>query len=230
MNAPSFMRPGTWIQGLVLASALVAGPLPFKADTIYRTNSRGRPEVVQRDAILIREDSSILVYKHFDLRQRRVEKVQLSQGSLPYTVVTSTPQDRQRIVALWKQFGYTVTVTDTGGKTTKVYDAYIDFFPPAGQGTFFEAVPAVTSFPLQLDGGGADSVDFSQVAGARIQKNEITLRLTNGRTEKGKFLIPTTQPAEVRFLGITSAYNPSSQDVFNFSELLSHLTDIRFEP
>lgn len=224
------MRSSFWVKGLMLLPALLAPASAFKADTIYQTTPQGKQEILQRDAILVKEDSSILVYKHFDLQQRRVEKVQLSRRSLPYIVVTSTPQDRERIVSLWKRFGYTATVTDTSGKITKVFDAYLDFFPPAGQGSFFEAVPAVTSFPLQFAGGGADSVEFSQIAEAQIQNDEIKLRLTNGRIEEGKFLIPTTQPAEVRFLGITNAYHPSSQDVFDFSELLSHLKDIRFEP
>jgi hypothetical protein len=224
------MRSSFWIKGLMLLCALLASDCPFKADTIYQTNPQGKQEILQRDAILVKEDSSILVYKHFDLQQRRVEKVQLSQRSLPYTVVTSSPQDRERIVALWKRFGYSATVTDTSGKVTKVFDAYLDFFPPAGQGSFFEAVPAVTSFPLQFSAGGADNVEFSKIAEVRIQNDKITLRLTDGRIEEGKFLIPTTQPAEARFLGITNAYNPSSQDVFDFSDLLSHLKDIRFEP
>jgi len=224
------MRSRYWIEVLTLLFALLAPASSFEADTIYQTNPQGKQEILQRDAILVKEDSSILVYKHFDLQQRRVEKVQLSRRSLPYIVVTSTPQDRERIVALWKRFGYTATVTDTSGKITKVFDAYIDFFPPAGHGSFFEAVPAVTSFPVQFAGGGADNVEFSQIAEAQIQNDVIKLRLTNGRLEEGKFLIPTTQPAEVRFLGITDAYNPSSQDVFDFSELLSHLKDIRFEP
>jgi hypothetical protein len=222
------MQISYWVNGLMLCALL--GALPFRADTIYQTNPQGRQEILQRDAILVKEDSSILVYKHFDLQQRRVEKVQLSRRSLPYIVVTSTPQDRQRIVALWKRFGYTATVTDTSGKVTKVFDSYIDFFPPSGQGTFFESVPALTSFPLQIAEGGADNVDFSQVAEVQIQNKEIKLRLTDGRIERGKFVVPTTQPAEIHFLGITDAYNPSSQNVFDFSELLYHLKDIRFEP
>lgn len=224
------MRPGLWKTGLILLAALLAPKPSFKADTIYQTTHQGKQQVVQRGAILVKQDSSILVYKHFDLQQRRVEKVQLSQGSLPYIVVTSTPQDRERIVELWKQFGYTATVTDISGKTTKVFDAYIDFFPTAGEGSFLEAVPAVTSFLLQLGEGGTDSVEFSHIAQVQIQNDEIKLRLRDGRIEEGKFLIPTSQPAEVRFLGITNAYNPSSEEVFNFSELLSHLKDIRFEP
>ncbi len=210
--------------------ALLARAPSLQADTIYQTDPQGKQQVLQRDAILLKEDRSILVYKHFDLPQRRVEKVQLNQKSLPYVVVRSSPQDRKRIVQLWKRFGYTATVTDINGKVTKVFDAYLDFFPAAGQGSFLEAVPAVTSFTLQLEGGGADNVQFSQIDHVEIQGKEITLHLTDGRVEKGKFLMPTSQPAEVHFLGITDAYNPASQDVFDFSEPLSHLKDIRFEP
>lgn len=223
------MRSHLWITGWVGLAALV-GVACAKGDTIYQINAQGRQEIRQRDAIVVRQDASILVYKHFDLQQRRVEKVQLNCGSLPYIVVPSSTQGRQRIVGQWKLFGYTAAVTDVTGKTTRVFDAYIDFFPPAGQGSFFEVVPAVTSFILQLTQGGADRVEFSEIAQAEIQNGVITLHLRDGRIETGKFLIPTSQPAEVRFLGITDSYNPSSSEVFNFSKLLSHLKDIRFEP
>jgi hypothetical protein len=223
------MRSHLWIRGWVGLAALMTACC-LNADTIYQVNPQGRQEILQRDAIVVRQDASILVYKHFDLQQRRVEKVQLNSGSLPYIVVRSSSQDRRRIVGQWKLFGYTAAVTDASGKTTRVFDAYIDFFPPGGQGSFFEAVPAVTSFVLQLTGGGADSVEFSEIAQVEIQNDVIKLHLRDGRIETGKFLIPTTQPAEVRFLGITDAYNPSSVEVFDFSKLLSHLKDIRFEP
>lgn len=214
---------------VLLAAVIVAAPW-MKADTIYQINPEGRQEILQRGAIVVRQDPSILVYKHFDLQQRRVEKVQLNRRSLPYIVVTSTPQERQQIVGQWKLFGYTATVTDTNGKVTQVYDAYIDFFPPPGQGSFFEAVPGVTSFNLQVQGGGVDSVQFSKISEVQIQNDVIKVIRKDGRTEEGKFLIPTSQPAEIRFLGITNAYDPASQEVFDFSQLLSHLKDIRFAP
>jgi hypothetical protein len=224
------MRSRLWITGLISLVAVMAAAPFFKADTIYRTNPQGRQEILQRDAIVVKQDSAILVYKHFDLQQMRVEKVQLSRGSLPYVVITSTPRDRQRIVEQWKRFGYTATVTDANGKSTHVFDAYIDFFPPPGQGSFLESVSAVTSFALQLAGGGADIVPFSEIAEVQVQNGVIKLHRRNGRIEEGKFVIPTSQAAEVRFLGITNAYNPASEDVFDFSDLLSHLKDIRFEP
>lgn len=229
MKAGLSMRSRFCISGVVLLAVLLGAPVA-NSDTIYQVNPQGREVILQRGAIVVREDSSILVYKHFDLQQRRVEKVQLSRGSLPYIVVRSTPQDRQRIVGQWKLFGYTATVTDTSGKTTRVFDSYIDFFPSAGEGSFLEAVPAVTSFNLLLQGGGADSVQFSQIAEAQIHGAVVKLRFRDGRVEIGKFIIPTSQPAEIRFLGITDAYDPASADVFDFSQLLSHLKDIRFVP
>jgi hypothetical protein len=45
----------------------------------------------------------------------------------------------------------------------------------------------------------------------------------------GKFIMPTTQPAEVRFLGITDKYDPASQEVFDFSVPLFQLQLISFE-
>ena len=62
-----------------------------RADTIYQMNAQGRQVVVQRDAIVVSEDSSFVVYKHFDLKDRRVEIVRLNKGSLPYSVETSQP-------------------------------------------------------------------------------------------------------------------------------------------
>ena len=215
----------------VLFILLVAMGLPFplRADTIYQATAEGHRRVIQSNAILVHDDSSILVYKHFDLPDMRVEKVQLSKGSLPYTVIPSSPAQRQSIVELWKRFGYTAMVTDTSGKTTQVFDAYIDYYPPGGRGSLLVSVPAVTSFPLLIDGGGADIQDFSKIARVEFQDGEITLKLTNGNVERGKFLMPTSQPAEARFLGITDKYDPASADVFDFSEPLSHLKTIAFQ-
>ena len=201
---------------------------PLKADTIYQATADGRQRVIQSNAILVHQDSSILIYKHFDLPDMRVEKVQLSKGSLPYTVITSSPLQRKDIVNLWKQFGYTASVTDTSGKTTKVFDAYIDYYPPGGRGSLLVSVPATTSFPLLLKGGAADIQEFSRIARVEFQNGEITLTLRDGHVERGKYLMPTTRPAEARFLGITEEYDPSSNDVFDFSEPLSRLRSIVF--
>lgn len=225
-----FMLALRCVQGALALALLLALTLPSSADTIYQTTAEGKERVIQRNAILINQDSSILVYKHFDLPDMRVEKVQLSKGSLPYTVITSPLQERQNIVELWKRFGYAASVTDINGKTTQVFDAYIDFYPPGGRGSLLVAVPALTSFPLQLDSGGADVADFSKISRVQFQNGAIIMTLTSGRVEHGKFLMPTTQPAEARFLGITGKYNPASQDVFDFSEPLGRLKEIVFQP
>ncbi len=208
---------------------LVAPAFLLKADTIYQATADGRQRVIQRDAILIHQDSSVVIYKHFDLPEMRVEKVQLSEGSLPYTVTTSPVEQRQSIVELWKRFGYTASVTDTGGNITRVFDAYIDYYPPGGRGSLLVAVPAITEFPLLLSSGEADVQEFSKINRIDFRSGEIAVTLTNGRVEHGKYLMPTTQPAEARFLGITDKYNPSSDDVFDFSEPLSHLKSIAFQ-
>lgn len=208
---------------------LVAVALPLKADTIYQDTAQGRKQVIQRNAIVIRNDSYALVYKHFDLPDMRVERVQLSKGSLPYTVDISTRRQRGHIVDLWKQFGYTAEVTDTSGNTTLVYDVYIDFYPPHGIGSLLAPVSPVTSFPLQLVAGGADVESFSEISRVDFHSGDISLTLRNGHVEKGKFLMPTTQPAEARFLGITDKYNPASEDVFNFSEPLYRIKRIVFQ-
>ena len=217
------------VKALLSLFFLAGLAVPFKADTIYQATADGRQRVIQSNAIVIHQDSSILTYKHFDLPDMRVEKVQLSKGSLPYTVVTSSSAQRQGIVNLWKRFGYTATVTDRSGKTTKVFDAYIDYYPPGGRGSLLVSVPAVTSFPLLLEGGAADVQEFSKIARVEFQNGKITLTLGNGRVEHGKYLMPTTEPAEARFMGITDKYNPSSDDVYDFSEPLSHLRTIVFE-
>jgi hypothetical protein len=50
----------------------------------------------------------------------------------------------------------------------------------------------------------------------------------DGRVEEGKFLAPTSQAVETRLLGITDKYDPSSEDVFDYSVPLSRLKEIRF--
>lgn len=225
-----FFPTGCCIRACLAFTGLAVLALPLRADTIYQTTAEGRQRVIQRHAIIVHDDSSTLVYKHFDLPDMRVEKVQLSKGSLPYRVVTSSSEERQSIVELWKRFGYTANVTDVNGKTTQVFDAYIDFYPPGGRGSLLVAVPAMTSFPLQLDAGGADVQDFSRIRRIQFQNEEITMTLRNGKVERGKFLMPTTKPAEARFLGITSKYDPSSPDVFDFSEPLAHIRSIVFQP
>lgn len=223
------MRKTLQRRASALTFFLVVSALVLKADTIYEATADGRQRVIQRDAILTHQDASIIVYKHFDLPEMRVEKVQLSEGSLPFTVVTSSVQQRQAIVELWKRFGYTANVTDTSGNTTRVFDAYIDYYPPGGRGSLLVAVPAITALPLLMTSGEADVQEFSKINRIEFQNGAITLTLTNGRVEHGKYLMPTTQPAEARFLGITDKYNPSSDDVFDFSEPLSHLKSIIFQ-
>ncbi|MEJ2006543.1 MAG: hypothetical protein P8Z30_00045 [Acidobacteriota bacterium] len=217
------------VKAAFFPALFVALALPLKADTLYQTTAQGREQVIQRNAIVVSQDPYSIVYKHFDLPDMRVEKVRLSKGSLPYTVDISTPQQRQGIVNLWKQFGYTASVTDASGKTTLVYDVYIDFYPPHGEGSLLAAVSPLTSFPLQLDAGGADVEDFSRIARVDFQNGKITLTLKNGRVEHGTFLMPTTKPAEARFLGITDKYDPASEDVFDFSEPLYNLKSIVFQ-
>src|SRR6266404_5125035 len=100
---------------LWLLAIAVGIKIPLLADTVYQTNSQGKQVVIQRDAIVVREDSNYVYYKHFDLKERRVEKVNLNKGSLPYQVSRSAAADRQQIVDVWKRFGYRVTVTDVAG-------------------------------------------------------------------------------------------------------------------
>ncbi|MGH9352748.1 MAG: hypothetical protein ACRD2G_11395 [Terriglobia bacterium] len=214
---------------LALALTLFSAILT-SADTITQTNAEGQRMVVQTNAIVIENDSYAVVYKHFDLQQRRVVEAKLNQGSLPYNVVESSPSERQQIVRLWQKFGYTATVTTRAGKKMQVYDCYIDFFPgPGGIGAFLESVPPRTNLPIQFDSGGVDQIDFDQITSITNQNGHLTVALTNGKVETGKFLMPTQQPAVVHFMGITDQYKPASNQVYDSSIPLPDISEIRFD-
>lgn len=213
----------------ILLAAFWATALLLRADTIYQTNPQGRQVVFQRDAIVFKEDSSSIFYKHFELSERRVVKVRLNKGSLPYRVESSSAEDRQRIVRTWKRFGHKATVTDLTGKTTPVFVSYLDFYPPGGRGSLHESVPPRTAVPVLLDAAGADEIEFSKIDRIELLGAKLRLFLRDGRTLDGQFLIPTNLPAEARFLGITDDYDPASEDVFDFSAPLDKLKEIRFE-
>ncbi|MGH9455840.1 MAG: hypothetical protein ACRD2O_17925, partial [Terriglobia bacterium] len=207
----AFVRHSLWLTAVVFLCAAATFP-PLRADTILQTDAQGQRRVIQRNAIVVREDSSSISYKHFDLKEQRVVKVTLDQGSLPYDADRSKPGERQQIVALWKRFGFTASVTDAAGKTTRVFDAYLDFYPPGGRGSLLESVPPRNNFPISLDGGGADLVDFTDIAQIDFAGDHLKITLTSGQVKQGKFLTPTEKPAEARFLGITDHYDPASPE------------------
>ncbi len=213
-----------------LLSLLLLGATPVGGDTLYQVNAQGKQVVIQRDAILVKEDSSSLVYKHFDLKERRVVKVRLNKSTLDYTVVTSRPSERQQIVDTWKRFGYKATVTDQAGKTTQVADGFVDYYPPGGRGSLLESVPAKTAISLTFDQGGVDEIEFSKIDRIEFLGDRVRVSLRGGPVEEGRLLMPTTQPVEARFLGITDKYDPASEEVFDFSTPLARLKEIRFEP
>jgi hypothetical protein len=214
---------------LLLLPLLASLASPSRADTLDQMNPQGRQVVVQRDAIVVSEDSSFVVYKHFELKDRRVEIVRLNKGTLPYQVETASPDYRRQIVDIWKRFGLKATVTDLAGKATRVFDVYLDFYPPGGRGSLLESIPPTTSFAILMDNGGADEVEISKIDRVQIQGDRLKMTLRNGQVEEGKFLMPTNQPAEARFLGITDQYNPASQQVFDFSLPLASVKEIRFD-
>ena len=214
---------------LRLLCLLLSAALPLGADTICQMTGQGKQLVVQRDAIVTREDSSFVVYKHFELRDRRVEVVRLNKGSLPYSVQTASPEQRRQIVEVWKRFGFKATVTDLAGKATQVFDVYLDFYPPGGRGSLLESIPATTSFSVLMDNGSADDVDISKIKSVQIQGDLLRLILRDGKVEEGKYLMPTNSPAEVRFLGISDQYDPASEQVFDFSLPLLRIKEIDFE-
>lgn len=215
---------------VLLVTLIVLAAAFAPADTITQTNAEGRRLVIQTEAIVTQNDSYAVVYKHFDLGQRRVVLAKLNQGSLPYSVVLSSPAQRQQIVNLWKKFGHSATVVTQAGKKIQVYDSYLDFFPgPGGIGAFLESVPPRTNLPLLLDSGGADQIDFGKIVSIRGQGGRLTVALSNGKVETGKFLMPTQQPAVVHFMGITDEYKPASNLVYDFSMPLSEIKEIHFD-
>jgi len=214
---------------LLLLASISAPAVSLFADTIVQANAQGKHVVIQRDAIMVKDDPSFLVYKHFDLKEQRVVKVVLNKGSLPYEVNPSAPEARRQIVETWKRFGHKATLVDESGKRAELFDLYLDFYPPGGRGSLLESVPPMTKLPLLVDGGGADEIEFSKIARIEVEGSQLRVTLRGGQTEAGKFLMPTDKPAEVRVLGITEHYDPASADVFDFSLPLTRLKEIRFE-
>ncbi len=210
-------------------SCVVLMAQPLCGDTIFRTNSQGKEIILQRDAIVIQQDSSLVVYKHFDLKERRVTVVSLNRGSLPFRVQISDAGGRAQIVEVWKRFGYKATLTDQAGKISRVFDLYLDFYPPGGRGSLLESIPPRTNFAMQVDNGGGDEFEFDKIDRVEIRVDRLGITLREGKSVTGKFLMPTTQPAEARVLGITEKYDPASQQVFDFSVPLSQLKLISFE-
>jgi hypothetical protein len=62
-----------------------------------------------------------------------------------------------------------------------------------------------------------------------FQGERMTLTFTNGQVKSASFLLPTEQPAEARFLGMTDQYDPSSPEVFDFAIPLDKVKEVRFE-
>lgn len=217
-------------QTVLLVTAATLAFVAARADTITQVDAQGQTQVIQTQAVVIQNDSYAIIYKHFDLKQRRVVEDRLPQGSLPYTAVVSSAAGRQQIVGLWKQFGYTASVVERSGKKVQVYDSYFDFFPgPGGLGSFLESVPPRTNLPMLLDGGGVDEISFDNIVTIVNRSGHLTVTLANGKVESGTFLMPTKQPAVVHFMGITGHYDPASAKVYNFSMPLSDIQEIHFQ-
>ncbi|GEM_PF-462103 len=213
----------------LFAVCLLAFVLPLRPDTIIQTDADGKTHVIFQQVIVIDQDPNTIVFKHFDLKHRQVVKDHLDQGSLPYFVEKSPPSQLQQIVNLWKQFGYTVAITDVTGKKHEICDMYLDFFPPEGAIPFLESVPSRTTLPILYDQGGADDIDFNDIQDLHIQGDHLKVTMTNGKVKEGKFLMPTSAPAVAKFLGITDAYKPESQDLYDYSIPLSQVKEIQFE-
>jgi hypothetical protein len=213
----------------LICSCLALLAQPLLGDTIYQTTAQGNEIVLQRDAIVVQQDSAFLVYKHFDLKERRVTVVRLNRGSLPMRVQASNAAGRRQILEVWKRFGYTASITDQAGKITRVYDLYLDFYPPGGRGSLLESIAPRTNFPVQIDNVGGDEFEFEKIDRVEIHGDRLTITLREGKTLSGKFLMPTNQPAEVRVLGITDDYDPASEEVYDFSVPLSHLKLMTFD-
>jgi hypothetical protein len=221
-------RPVVGCASLLALLTLGAGA-PLRADTILQTNARGKTVVLHREAIVVRQDPSSIEYKHFELKERRIVKVRLSRGAANITVRTTPPEDRRAIVDKWRRFAYRATITGTSGKTTRVDGLYLDFYPPGGRGSLLESVPARTTFPVLLESGSADEIEFSKIRRLEFSGERLTVALADGQVKQARFLMPTNQPAEARLLGITAQYDPSSPDLFDFAIPLEQVKEVKFE-
>ena len=209
--------------------AALLAPLPLSADVISQINAQGQQVVVQRDAIVVKQDSATIIYKHFDLKERRIVKATLQESSLPYQISRSAPDNRRQIVDQWRRFGFTANVTDISGKTSQISDTYIDFYPPGGQGSLLESVPAETHLPVQFSDGSSDYLDFGDIARIEFQGSHVRVTLSSGQVKEGQFMMPTSHPAEARVLGVTDKYDAASEDVFDFSIPLARVKQIDFQ-
>ena len=130
---------------------------------------------------------------------------------------------------IWKRFGFKATVTDLAGKDHPRLRRLPGFLPSRRARLVVGIGPSHNQLHLLMDNGSADDVEISKIDRVEIQGDHLKMTLRNGQIEEGKFLMPTNQPAEVRFLGITDQYNPASQQVFDFSLPLAKIKEIRFD-
>ena len=214
--------------GACLLSLLPLFATPAGADTIYQRTPQRTERIHHRNAIVVQEDSSSILYKHLDLKERRVVKVRLLKWSLPYRVEKSDPEKRGRIVATWRQFGFTAQVTDKTGKTTKVSALFLDFYPPGGRGSLFTPIPPRTSLPVKLPGGRVIDIEFADIDRIEFHARRMQVHLLEGQVVECEFRTPSSEPAEARLLGMTGNYSPESTDVFDFSLRVDNIQSVKF--
>ena len=214
--------------GACLLPLLLLFTTPARADTIFQRTPQRTERIHHRNAIVVQEDSSSILYKHFDLKERRVVKVRLLKGSLPYRVEKSDPDKRERIVATWRQFGFTAQVTDKTGKTSKVSALFLDFYPPGGRGSLFAPIPPRTALPVLLPGGRVLEIEFADIDRVEFHAHRMQVHLAEGQVVECEFRTPSKEPAEARLLGITGNYSPESKEVFDFSIRVDNIQSVKF--
>ena len=173
----------SWLMAACLS--LLAPPL--LGDTVFQTNSQGKEIVLQHDAIVIQQDSSFVVYKHFDLKERRVTVVRLNRGSLPLRVQLTNASARAQIVENWKHFGYKATITDQAGKITHVFDLYLDFYPPGGHGSCSSRLPPARISPCRSTMGGPINSNSKRSIARRSWGTGSASFCAKGRPPRGNF-------------------------------------------
>ncbi len=227
-NPVPTLRYPRFVTLLVIAGALV--PLSARwgrADTIFQRTPQGTEQIIRRNTIVVKEDPNSIFYKHFELKERRVVKVRLEKGSFRVRVEKSNPAVREQIVANWKRFGHTAEVTDIDGNHKKIFSLYLDFYPPGGRGSLHYTIPPRTTLPVRLANGGMDEIDFSDVKLIEFQGSRMRIQLNSGANLDCEFRLPTDQPVEARFLGMTEAYPVDSEEVFDFFLPLEKLKEIK---
>ena len=69
---------------------------------------------------------------------------------------------------------------------------------------------------MRFADGGMDEIEFSDIKLIEFQGSRMRIQLNSGASLDCEFRMPTDQPAEARFLGMSESYPVESEEVFDF--------------